>query len=359
MGKLEDINKILRENGKPELTELPKPKEEKTEGKTTAEIEAENLAAAELAKKTEAEKNKTPERKIDADAVLAFLNEQGIVATSLEDLKRPAAPEDKEKIAERKEAEKLSWGLASGKFTRKEYETLVKDSADLEKLAFSDYHAKAKAEDPNLSDADIQAEFADLYGINEDVKSRRYKNGQHNLQVVASDLLAKKHQKILSLDSEYSAYEQSQNYTKEKQQKILLGAPAYKTAVQTAMTRIKKITAKFDDTESYEAQVADELIAKVEGEFLNPEYAAKMIDKGYTVEQIEEIGFTRVLREAFPIISKEVAVQYHKNKVAGTKGLPPAGFKDKRPKTALTEDQQKMVDEYEKNKREVEAPIAN
>jgi len=358
MSKLDDINKVLRENGKPELTELPSEKKPNPEGKTPEQIEAEKVAA-ELARKNEEEKNTPQEKEIDDIAVLAYLNKQGINATSLEDLKKPVV-EDKEKIAERKEAEKLSWGLSNGKFTRKEYETLVTDSTNLEKLAFSDYYTKAKAEDPNLSDEEIQTEFAEIYGINEDVNSRKYKNGQRNLNVVANEILKSKHQKILALDNEFSSFEQQQLTAKEKERKIIAQAPIYKKDVQTAMNKIKKITAKFDDTESYEAQVADELITKVENEFLSPAYAAKMIEKGYTVDQIEEIGITRVLREAFPILTKEVAIQYHNKKVAGTKGvLPLAPVKLKDGQLALTEDQKKMVEEYQKNKREVETPIAN
>lgn len=360
MRKLDDINKVLRENGKPELKELPKGKEEEQAGKTQAELDAEKAAADKLAADELAKKNAAPaEKEIDDAAVIAYLNKQGIQAASLEDLKKPATPEDKEKIAERKEAEKLSWGLSNGKFTRKEYETLIKDSTDPEKLAFTDYYEKAKAEDPTLAEDQIQAEFAELYGLNEDVNSRKYKAGQQNLKIVSGQILKSKHEKIFSLDSEYAAHEQTQAFTKQREQKVIQQAPAYKKDVQDVMKDIKKITAQFDDKESYETEAADELMQKVEREFLSTNYAASKIEKGWTKEELKEIAITRVLREGFPILAKEIAVQYHNRKVAGTKGIPPGGTAKKDLKTPLTEAQQQMVDEYEKNKRVVEAPIAN
>lgn len=350
---LEQINKGLEAMGKPPLDKLP----ENTPAKTQAEIDAEAAAAAEAAKAAEGQdgKQQTPPASTTTTAALTdeqvfeYLKSKGINAKSLDDLKTPEPQKTAEQIAEERENNKLSYALSKGLFNKKDYEGFISDSNAKEALVFADYAAEQKKDDPSLTDAELQEEFNEKYGLNAEVDSRKAKWGQKEIEMRAERILKNKYKKVYQADDSFAAHQTEIAEAAQKEKLYKEKTPAYKADVDELVTSLKKIPLKFSDTESMDVELIEDSIKGVKDHLLRPEVLSHFIEVGYTKEELKELGFQLVVRQNLMSIIDEATTQRMRNQQAGTRGIIPGGEKkaeDDKNKKKLTKEQQEMLDMY-------------
>jgi hypothetical protein len=325
---LEEVNLIRKQNGQEPLTELPINGVPPAPEKTKEEIESEQQAI-EAKKKEDAEKVKPKEDKpvlttdvtseLDDASLLALLEKRGIKVSSIEEL---TPKEDAAVIAEKRESAKISYGLNKGTITKKQYENFVVDSRDPKNLVFGQYHADAKAEDPNLTDDQIQEDFVMEFGLDAEAGTRKHKYGQQKLSLLANKMLQEKYPAILSLDNDFTSYETEQRNLSQIQAKVKAGMPVYNKDVDDVFVELEKINTKFSDDEEYVVPALKESLESIKSQFLDSKYAAGKIVNGYKKEDLKEIAFTTFLRQNFPYLAKEIANQKLLKQQAGTRGIP-------------------------------------
>lgn len=330
---LEAINKLRVLDGKEPLTELPKveapiitdPKEEKIP-------ETEKIPVAEIV------------AELTDDAVLKFLQKKGITANSFDELV-PKVVEDPVILAEQRESAILTYGLSKGKFNKKKYENFVRDNSNAQDLVFQQFYAESKEADTELSDEHINVEFAAKFGLDTEPGTRKHKRGQLEINLLASQILQNKYKDIYSAEQEYNQYESSQKQQVEKRKKIEAGAPVYKDTLDKVFVNLKKISAQVDQDEVYEIQVLDESLNSIRNLMSDPEWAAAQILNGYTEKDLQEIAYTRFLRDNLPFILKETTKQALQKQQKGLRGIPvtPAPGKQEDHHT-FTPEQQKFID---------------
>lgn len=328
---LEAINAMRKINGQEPLTELPKGGangDNNEGGMTEAERAAKEKADQEEAARIQAEKDKAGEGnnndELSDEQLLKLLEKKGIKAASLADL-TPKTDEDPEKVAEAREVAKLTYGLNKGKFTKKQYDSFVSDKTDPKNLYYAKYHAEAKAEDPNLTDEEIEQEFISEHGLDADQKSRKFKNGQEKIGLMADKLLREKYGNIISVDQEYDSYEKQQKDRIAFESKIKSEAPKYRETMTSVIADLKKISTKFGENEEYAVDSIDESLKGIEDLMTEPKFVAQQISNGYTKEDLKEAAWMLYLKDNWPHLAKEVANQHLRKHAAGTKGIPPIG----------------------------------
>jgi len=319
---LEQINAVRRMKGEELLTELPPDTNTPpTEGdNNTPPIDTSNKTAD----------DKKPEIPAVTDAdVLKYLQQQGISVASIEDLKKPVTEEDLQKKAEDRESAKLTYGLNKGLFNRKTHEQFILDKSNKQQLVFAQYYQDAKKEDPELSDEDIQTEFAAKYGLDAAPNTRKHKRGAQEIEILGDIILKNKYQNIYKLDGEFDTYEKQTSSQKEFERKLLIEAPNYKKVVDDVFSDLKKIPVKFSEEESYEAEVLDDAINSLKDKFLDKNYVAQKIAQGYTKEEIKEIAFSALLSQHWTTITQEIVKQALLKHQKGVKGILPVGPQQK------------------------------
>jgi hypothetical protein len=278
----------------------------------------------------EEDKNKevlVPE--INDDAVLNYLRQKGVSVNSLADLNKPLTEVDLAKQAEERESAKLTYGLNKGLFNRKTHEQFILDKNNKQQLVFAQYYQDAKKEDADLSDEDIQAEFASKYGLDSEPDTRKYKRGQQELDILSDIILKNKYQNIYKLDNDFDAYEKQTTAQKEFERKVLTEAPVFKKHVDEIFGELKKITTKFNEEESYEVEVLDESLNSLKAKFLDNNFVAQKISQGYTREEIKDIAFNALLSMNWPVFAQEIAKQAVYKHQKGVKGIAPIGTQQK------------------------------
>lgn len=321
MADLVAINMMRKAQGLQPLTELPKDLQDNKGGdpppaKTPEEIEKERLAA---------EGNKGGDNtpgELDDAALLQLLEKRGIKAASLDELKPKDPDEDPELTAEKLEAAKLTYGLEKGLFNKKTYDNFISESKAPQNLVLAEFYADAKKSDPNLTDDEITAEFREEYGLDAEPTSRKFLRGKKNLETRAEKLMNEKYGKVLSLDNEFKTHQDARKAESERKKAILAKTPQYKKDVQSIFTELRKITTKFSDTESYEANLVESDINEIMNDFLKPEAAEKMIEEGYTPEKLKDTAFMVLLKQKFPVIAKELIKQALLKNQKGAHGIP-------------------------------------
>ncbi len=315
---LEQLNAVRERIGQEPLTELPG-------------APASPEAGSEGEKKVEAKEEKPVvaapiELELDDDKVLKYLNSKGISATKLDDLTKPVTEADLQKQADERENAKLTYGLNKGLFNRKTHEQFILDSSNKRDLVYAHYYQEAKQDDPALSDEDIQSEFAQKYGLDTEPNTRKHKRGQQEIELLAERILQNKYANIYKLDSEYDSYESQQNSQKAQAAKVIAAAPAYKEAVESVFSELKKITTKLGENEEYEVEASEEALAELKGHFLASDYAAKQILAGYTKEEIKELAQTAFLSRNWPSLAKQMINQALLQHQKGVKGISPVNI---------------------------------
>lgn len=349
---LEDANKARESLGLLPLDKLPETKVEPTStAKTPEEIEAEKNKEKEKITPTS-----TTETELSEEKVLEFLKKRNPSITSLDEFKLKETEKTPEQITDEREAAKLTWALTKGHYNKKKYESFVTDSSKKEDLVFSQYAQEAKKEDATLTDEDIQAEFAEKYGLTAEVGTRKHKRGQEEIGLLADRIMKNKYADVYKADSAFDQYETSEKERVASEKAILAKAPVYQKDVKDVFNELRKITVKFSDTESYEAELLADKVTEMENQFLTPAYMTDQIESEYTKEGLKEIAFTALLRKNFPTITQEIVNQALKAKQAGVKGIIQPATVKKPTTKVLTKEQQVQYDQYVKS---IEQPVGN
>jgi hypothetical protein len=329
---LEQLNLIRKGNGQEPLTELPAdlagPKNDDDKGgggDTPEQIEAKRKQA-ELDAEKEKNKNKTdnPDPELSDDQVLALLAKRGISATSLEDLK-PKPVIDPAKAAEEREAAELAFGLTKGLFTKKEYDQFNQDTQDVNKLVYDEFYAETKADNPDMKDEDIQAEFLATFGLDKDKDSYQFKRGLKIVKERGQAIVKAKHAKIFAAKDSFGKNEETVQATAETQRKVVAALPTYKKDVKEIVGDLKKISVKMSDDESIELDDIDDLLTGIEDELLNPEYYTKQLSGTYDKEKIKQVVVAGFIAKNFGSLAVKTAKKYFDKHKAGTHGVPADG----------------------------------
>lgn len=345
------INLIRQANGQEPLTELPN-ESGAAATKTPEELEAEKKAIEDKAKQENQDKPTTTEdAELSDEQILKLLEKKGIKVNSFEDLKKPETPLDPKLVAEQREAEELAFGLNKGLFNKKDYDGFVSDSNDTQNFVFAQYHADAKADDPELTDEEIQEEFRAKFGLDAEPGTRKHKRGIKEINTIAESLLKQKYGKIYDAKTAFSSYEKEATTAKENKTKLDAGLPVYSKDVEDIFTKMKKIPVKFSDTETIEVDAIQDHLNELKEMMMKPEYAKGKVLSGYKKETLEQEAFAALLYKNFPSIAKEIANQHLLKHSAGTKGIPLLGGKAKDNSNDLvpTEAQKKMRELNEKH----------
>jgi hypothetical protein len=326
---LEEVNLMRKANGKEPLTELPADLAGAGGGaptKTEAEIEAERKAAEEAANKGKGNGDDPTKTKttLTDEEVLALLAERGISATSLEDLK-PKPVIDPAKAAEEREAAELAFGLTKGLFTKKEYDQFNQDTQDVNKLVYDEFYAETKADNPDMKDEDIQAEFLATFGLDKDKDSYQFKRGLKIVKERGQAIMKAKHAKIFSAKDSFGKNEETVQATAETQRKVAAALPTYKKDVKEIVGDLKKISVKMSDDESIELDDIDDLLTGIEDELLNPEFYTKQLSGTYDKEKIKQVVVAGFIAKNFGSLAVKTAKKYFDKHKAGTHGVPAGG----------------------------------
>lgn len=313
--------------------------------KTADDVEAERLRIA-AEKKAEEEKTKVAEPELDDEKIIAYLkNKKGKEISSLDDLINPKVPlteEQKKEEAEKREADKIAYGLKKGLFTKKQLEEFITDSKNPTETVFSVYAANQKELDPTLSDDDIKEEFENEFGLKSDKDSRTYKKGQTLLANIADNIIHKRHSKILNLENDFSAHENS--FTKEKEQEanVKTKMPIYKSAIEKIGNDLRKVSIPISGTENFEMELEDIDVKDIVENMMDDKYATKNIDK--SEQELKQIADTTKFLKNLPKILKKYGEKVLLEKQAGTRGILPGGKTAGRSGTVEhTEDQKKAI----------------
>lgn len=316
---LEQHNIIRQRMGQEPLTELPnavKPPEDAPEKsvvedkKETAPI---NQPAAQVVELTD-------------EAVLEYLkNKKGLSLQTFEDLNKPVTEADIQAQLEKKEDDKLAFGLNKGLFNRKTYENFISDRKSAGDFVFANFYETQKADDPSLTDEEIQTEFAVKFGLDAEPGTRKHKRGQQEINVLANELLKAKYPKIISLDSDYAQFETAQTTQKTYQQKIIQATPTYKKDLDEVFVQLGKIQAKFSDDKEYAVPVLETSLQEIKTFLSQPEFIEQRIQGGYTKEELHEIVYTALLRKNFPLFVEEITKQAMLEHQKGVRGILPSG----------------------------------
>lgn len=338
---LEQVNALRRMKGEDPLTELPAISNE--EGDNNPKLD------------DNPDKNKPQlpaEVSITDDAVLKYLQEKGISVNSLADLNKPLTEADLTKQADDRESAKLTYGLNKGLFNRKTHEQFILDKSNKQQLVFAQYYQDAKKEDPELTDEDIQSEFASKYGLDSEPNTRKFKRGQTEIDILSDIILKNKYKNIYSLDNEFDSYEKQTTTQREFEKRLLNEAPVFKKQVDDVFSELKKITTKFSEDESYEVEVLDESLNSLKEKFLDKNFVAQKISQGYTKEEIKDIAFNALLRQNWPVFAQEIVKQALYKQQKGVKGITPVGPQQKQQGgTNLTEKQELVLNRLFPNRQ--------
>lgn len=295
----------------------------------TAKIVTEDDSVIKIgAKVVKAEENDTTTE--DADIEDAIILKQlskklGREITSLDDLKSPAkieTPEDKAAKEQERENAKLSFGLQNKKITNKEVEAFIADSGNPKSVAYDYFSAQQKEIDSSLTEKEIKEKFQYKYSLNEDEDSVEYKQGQKDLNFIANTLIKERHKKYLNLENEYSNYEQTIAEKEAYNKDILSKTPAYKSIVEKAAQKFKKIEIKANNS-VYTIELDDSIISGYVNQMLTPDYAEKIISNGWSEVQIESSFLTSLKADNFDSLLESVLERELLKAQKGLKGVLP------------------------------------
>ncbi len=333
-----------------------KAKENQTEGKKEVDNDEEkNRIAAEEKVKLDAEEKqkaedakKIEEPELDDAKVLAYLKTtKGKEFTSIDDFlnpKKELTPEEKEKITDQREANKVAYGLSKGLFNNKQYESYITDSKNPVPIALEAYVKDQQAEDSTLTEGEIIAEFNEKYGLDEDKDSRAYKTGQKLISNIALNLIHKKYPSIVSLENEYSSFEQKQKKDEEYENKYKTQSPVYKRDIENVKREIKKVSIPISDKENFEVELDDNVIDEIIGQMSADKFSKDQIERGWEKENIKQTAQTAAIIKSLPSLMKKYADQKILDQQAGVRGVKPLGKEGERAKViTLTEDQKKAI----------------
>lgn len=332
--------------------------------KLKAENEAKALQEKEDAEKlrlAEEEKNKIPQpRELTDEELLAIASKKaGREIKSWDEFKPKQEEIDKEKEQEKRDANKLSYGLQKGLFNKNTYESFIADSKDRIGLVYRAELEDAKANDTAWDEdkeKEFKAEFDEKFGLELDPTSAQYKRGQKRISVIADSLLKSTYAPIYNLESEYGKYESGVNAQKETQQKILAQAPIFKQDVADVLSELSTVEISFG-SEKYPILVSKEIRDSVNEILLDENFVKSQILEGHKKETLSKIAYNLIITQNFDTLSFEAAKQYRAKHEKGVRGIPEGGKLDNEiVDDATLSDKQKQAISFFKKQ---EQPVAN
>lgn len=326
------------------------PEEEKKDEDTDVEklaAEADDKLSVEAQEKEKETKIEEPE--LDDEKILAYLKaKKGKEFSSVDEFinpKKELTPEEKEKVAEQREANKVAYGLSKGLFTNKQFENYITDSKNPTPLVLDAYIKDQKEKDSALTDAEIEAEFNEKFGLDEDKESRAYKTGQMLINNMASNIINKKYPKILNLEKDYSNYEDIEKKNKDYENKFQTQSPLYKKDIDQIKKEIKRVSIPISDKESFETDLDDSIIDEIIAQMSEDKFSKDQIDRGWEREVIKQTAQTASIIKSLPSLMEKYAAKKILAQQAGIRGVKPLGKEGERAALAkeLTEDQKKAI----------------
>jgi len=309
--------------------------------KTQEEIAAEKEAAdklladqeAERIRLEEEEKKKSPPASViqeltDEELLEIASKKSGRKITSWDELKPKPEEIDKEKLAEKREADKLSFGLQKGLFNKKQFENFISDSKDPIGLVYAAELQEAKKEDPawdEEKEKEFKDEFEEKFGLNLDQTSSKFKRGQKQLNIIAENILKSTYAPIYNLESEYGRHESETNQQAANKQKILETAPVYKKEIDEIVTGLSTVDFPFGKDETYTVPVSQEIRDSVKEILLDRDFVSSQILKRYKKEEIAQIATNMVITQNYPALAYEAAKLYRAKHEKGVRGIPEVG----------------------------------
>lgn len=304
-----------------------------------AKAEEERLAkeaadAEALRIKEEEEKNKPAQStELSDDELLELMSKKtGRKFSSFDEFKPKAEEVDKEKAAEERESDKISYGLKKGLFNKNQLEGYFADSKNKIGVVYNSELAQAKKEDPEWDEEkekEFKAEFEAEYGIDQDDSSLKRKRGQRKLDIYADQILKNTYSSIFSLEDQYSKHESETKARTEREQKILNAAPIYAKDLNEVATSLSKIEIPFGENEKYEVPVSAEILKEVKDLLSDKDFVSSQIEKGYSKEELAQTAKNIIISKNLPALVKAVADQYKMKHEKGVRGIPAGGALEK------------------------------
>jgi len=325
----------------------------KGQKKNDEELDAEKNKIIAADKEKSTQQNTIVAEELDDEKVLAYLkNKKGKEVASLEDLinpKKELTPEEKEKLVEVREANKYSYGLSNGLFSKKELENYIADSKNPTETVFSAYAAKQKELDPALTDKEIKEEFDSEFGLDEDDKeSRRYKKGQVLLNNLAYNIINQKYPNILNLENNYSDYEKTTSEQKEAENKIATKTPLYIKDLEAVKNEMSKVSFQIGKDDIFEIDLPSASVENVISKMMAQEQIQKQVSRGWSKEELKQVAQTTAIIENLPFLLKSYGdAQVLKNQ-KGVRGVPPTDDRRQRvlQEAELTDRQKEALNFY-------------
>lgn len=312
-------------------------------GETTIKIKASTVIP-----KEEKKDDINEDDDIDEEKVLKFLSKKaGKEIKSTDEIfnsKKELTDEEKQQKEQQRESAMLTYGLQNGKISKKEIETYIQDTRDPKPLVFDYFQSLQKSVDSSLTDSEIREKFQQKYSLDEDVESVEYKIGQKELNFVANNLINGKHSKYLSLNSEYTSFEEAENKKETARQEILSKAPQFKKDVEQVRDNLKTLKIKLSDTESYDIELDSDLLQPYVSQMLTPEYSAQSIQKGWSLPDLETTIKSAVIVENFDQIVKGVVDAALLKHRAGLRGVIPQKGSTVTQRQLTTAEQEKVAE---------------
>jgi hypothetical protein len=307
------------------------------ETETPKEIEAEKKEADRIADEAEAERLRVESEKnkvipvvqefTDEQLLEAIAKKSGRKISSWDELKPTPEVVDKEKEKEKRESDKLSFGLKKGLFNTTQYEGYIADSKNPIGLVYAAELNEAKKDDPEWDEEkekEFKEEFDAKFGLNLDPSSSKHKRGQKQINIIADTILRHSYSPIYNLENEYSKHESEANRQRAIKDKILAAAPIYKQDVTESVSKLSTISIPLGE-ETYEVPVSKEIRDAVEETLMDKDFIASKITQGYTKDEIYEIAHTMVISQNYASLAYDAAKQYRAKHEKGVRGIPQGG----------------------------------
>ena len=352
------IDKAREINGQPPLTDVefealengtPLPEPEKIDPVTLQKIEPEIKPEPEVKM-----------REMSDDEMLeAVAKKTGRSFTSWDELKPSEKEIEKKQNEEEREADKLSWALKTKKFNNKQYEAFISDSKNPKDLVLAQYIAEALAEDSSLKEDDIEAEFEEKFGLDQEKSSRAYKQGQKQIAILSERILRANYAPILNLENDYISFEKQQQNEQGRIAKIKSGIPAYNKTVDDAVAKLRKIKTQFNPEEEYEVEALEESLTEISAMLRSEDFVASKIINGYTSEEIAQIAHSAYLTQNFSTITKKIVDQALLKKAKGVRGIVPVGNLKGEQEYNLTPEQEILVGLHKEAAEKQTQPVSN
>jgi hypothetical protein len=333
----ETVKKAEEERLKIEANQKQQEDTKKADEEKAAKAEEERL-------RIEKEKKAKENLELDDDTLLKQLQKRNPKIKSFEDLAPKPTAEEIEQEKENREADKLSWGLKTGRFKKKELEGYIQDSKNAQAIIFDNYSAKVKQADPTKTDEEIKALFEERYGIDQDPESWQYKQGQEELSLLAEKHIQKNYGSILSLENEYSVFEKSQNERNSLESKVLANAAAFKRDVEDVFSNAATYRRKIGD-HSYEIPLPTEFLERTKSQFLTEEFVKTQILAGWDKQSLQQLAENVAIIENQDYINQKIAEQYHLNHQKGTRGIAPDLNRREAQQIQITDEKQQKAAE--------------